>query len=83
MDAIALGTPTFVVLGGNGGMNAPDRLIDRRMDASMLGFAMPDRFCRCMDMRHTCDKTNSNLMAQWRRFSRRLPTVRARSTPAA
>lgn len=81
--AISLGTPTFVALGGNGGMNAPNRLIDCRMDAQMLGFAMPDQFCQCMDMRHACDKQNSNLMAQWRRFSRRLPTVRARSSPIA
>lgn len=81
--AIALGTPCFTVLGGNGGMNAPDRLIDHRMNAPNLGFAMPDNLCMCMDMRHSCDKTISDLMAQWRRFSRRLPTVRTRSRRAA
>lgn len=74
--AVALKTPAFVVLGGNGGMNAPEKIIDRRMDASRVGFATPERFCRCMDMRHHCDKRISDLGVQWQRWMRR---VRLRS----
>jgi hypothetical protein len=81
--AIALGTPTFVVLGGNGGMNAPEVLIDRRMNASRLGFAVPEEFCRCMDMRHQCSKSIPDLMAQWRRWQRRLDSSTARMLRAA
>jgi hypothetical protein len=68
---IAVGTPCFVILGGNGGMNAPDRLIDPRMRADHIGFAMPREFCRCMDMRHQCNKAIPNLDQQWQRWRRR------------
>jgi hypothetical protein len=72
--AVALGVPTFVVLGGNGGMNAPEKLIDRRMPSGHIGFAKPERFCRCMDMHHNCDKTINDIDGQWRRWrSRSLP----------
>ena len=80
---IALGTPTFVVLGGNGGMNAPEVLIDPRMNASRLGFAVPEDFCRCMDMHHQCSKSIPDLMAQWRRWQRRLDSSTARMLRAA
>ena len=76
--AIALHTRAFIILGGNGGMNAPEKIIDPRMDATRLGFAMPERFCLCTDMRHRCDKRIPDLGAQWRRWVRtvRLPVPR-------
>jgi hypothetical protein len=67
--AIALGTPAFVILGGNGGMNAPDKIIDRRMDGSRIGFAWPEEYCRCVQMRHECDKRIPDLADQWRKWS--------------
>ena len=67
---VALGTPCFVVLGGNGGMNAPRRLIDHRMKADRIGFAMPKEFCLCMDMHHSCNKVIPDLGKQWRRWAR-------------
>jgi hypothetical protein len=67
--AIALGTPAFVVLGGNGGMNAPDVIIDQRMDGSKIGFATPEVLCRCFDMRHRCDKRIPDLAQQWRSWA--------------
>jgi ADP-heptose:LPS heptosyltransferase len=69
--AVALGTPTFVVLGGNGGMNAPHRLLHPVMPAGRIGFAMPPNFCGCTDMRHACDKVIPNLDAQWQRWRKR------------
>ena len=74
--AIALGTPAFVVLGGNGAMNAPEKLIDRRMDGSKVGFASPEVLCRCFDMRHPCEKRIPDLHKQWRRWA-----VSSLSTP--
>jgi hypothetical protein len=73
---IALGVPTFCVLGGNGGMNAPERLIDPRMDAKRIGFARPERMCLCMDMHHQCSKDIPDLMRQWERWRRRVPSRR-------
>jgi len=67
---IALKTPAFIVLGGNGGMNAPEIIIDPRMDAGHIGFAIPERFCRCMDMRHACTKTIPDLAKQWQSWAR-------------
>jgi hypothetical protein len=30
------------------------------MDLSRVGFVFPDRFCRCTNMRHACNKHISN-----------------------
>lgn len=81
--AVALGTPCFVVLGGNGGMNAPHRLLHPAMAAAHIGFAMPREFCQCMDMHHQCSKAIPDLARQWQRWRRRLPTLTARNLPSA
>jgi hypothetical protein len=70
---LALKIKTFVVLGGHGGHNAPEKITDRRLDLSRIGFAMPERFCRCTSMLHTCDKRiadPSGQFSRWRRSSR-------------
>jgi len=66
--SIALKRHCFVVLGGQGGHNAPDKILDRRLDCSRIGFATPENFCRCTSMRHNCNKTISNLQDQWRSY---------------
>jgi hypothetical protein len=81
--AIALHTPTFIVLGGNGGMNAPRVLLDPRMKVDRIGFAIPKDFCRCMDMHHSCNKTIPNLQAQWTRWCRCLDSGTAPMLRAA
>lgn len=63
--AIAAKTPAFIVLGGHGGHNAPEKITDPRMDLSKMTFAMPDKFCRCADMGHGCDKTITDLMPKF------------------
>ena len=63
---------TFVILGGHGGHNAPAKITDYRLDVSRLGFAIPDRFCQCISMRHDCDKKISNLMDQFLSWRNRL-----------
>lgn len=62
---LALKVKTFVVLGGNGGHNAPSKITDRRLDLTRIGFAVPEAFCRCSNMMHNCNKNIANIMAQF------------------
>jgi len=57
--AIAAGVPAWIIQGGNGAHNAPDRLVSPRMDLSRIGWAMPDRYCRCSSAQHRCNKVIS------------------------
>jgi hypothetical protein len=60
---------TFVVLGGHGGHNEPEKITDPRLDLSRIGFAMPEKFCRCTNMLHNCDKTITDVVGQFGRWS--------------
>lgn len=66
--ALALKKKAFVVLGGQGAFNAPEKITDPRLNLSHIGFAMPQRFCRCTDMKHQCNKTIPDLQQQFSRF---------------
>jgi hypothetical protein len=66
--ALALNKHCFVVLGGQGGHNAPGRVLDPRLDCSRIGFATPKDFCQCTNMRHNCNKAIPDLMQQFCRF---------------
>lgn len=70
--AIALKVPAFVVLGGQGGHNAPEKITDPRMDLSRIGWATPRPYCRCENMRHRCLKLIPDLPAQWAAFRDRV-----------
>jgi hypothetical protein len=72
---LALHVNTFVVLGGHGGHNAPEKITDPRLDLSRLGFAMPERFCKCTNMLHTCDKTIADPLRQFHNWWSSLPPV--------
>lgn len=63
--ALAMRSRAFIVLGGNGGHNAPEVIVDRRADSSRLGFAMPERFCRCAEKLHECDKAIADPLGQF------------------
>lgn len=55
---IAAGTPLYVILGGNGGHNAPEKITDKRyMNLKRVGWAKPERFCMCSNNNHQCEKT--------------------------
>lgn len=69
--AIALKTRAFVVLGGQGGHNAPEKITDPRMDLRRIGWARPKPYCRCENMRHRCVKVIPDLAAQWAAFQNR------------
>jgi hypothetical protein len=66
--SLALKKDCFVILGGQGGHNAPGRVLDPRLDCSRIGFATPKDFCQCTNMRHNCNKAIPDLMQQFCRF---------------
>lgn len=59
--AIAAGTPLFVVQGGQLGHNGPEKITDRRMNLTRVGWAKPRYPCPCERMQHTCRKDPANL----------------------
>lgn len=63
--SIALKVKSFVVLGGRGAHNAPEIITHPGMDLRRLGFAKPDKYCRCSSALHDCPKSISNLAEQW------------------
>ena len=56
---VASKTPLIVILGGCGGHNSPEKIIDKPMDLQNVNFIFPDNFCMCKDNRHVCNKTIS------------------------
>lgn len=75
----AVGTPAFIILGGHGAHNHPKVITDPRMPLDQLGFAKPDYFCMCMNMRHKCDKTISDLDRQFEQWAEKLGASNARA----
>lgn len=67
--AIALKTRAFIVQGGHGGHNAPEKITDPRMDLSRIGWARPAHYCRCENMRHCCVKLIPDLQVQWTAYA--------------
>ena len=64
--SLACGTKAVIVLGGNGACNAPERITDPCVPGlDRLRFIRPDSLCGCHRMDHLCNKTISNLPAQW------------------
>ena len=77
--SIALKVKCFVILGGHGAHNAPNVVTDPAMDLSRIGFAKPERFCLCSNMRHDCEKTIPDLRGQWLDFLARVKPIPAAS----
>lgn len=63
--AASTGVPAFIVMGGNGAYNAPEKITNRTMDLKKLKFARADNFCLCRDMKHNCDKQITDLKGQF------------------
>lgn len=70
--AIAAKVPLFIIFGGRGGFDAPWKILDLRMDLRKIGWAIPDEFCRCTSMKHTCNKKISDLDRQFFDFMARI-----------
>jgi hypothetical protein len=70
--AIMSRVPLFVVFGGRGEYDNPQKLFDLRMNLKKVGWAMPDNFCRCNKNVHDCDKKISDLDHQFFSFMKTL-----------
>lgn len=67
--AIAAGVRLFVVLGGQGAHNAPEKIATPEwLRSPSIGWARPDRYCMCWDMGHDCDKRISDFEHTLERF---------------
>lgn len=64
--AVAARAPLILIAGGQGAHNAPSAIFDDRMDTSRVRWVFPDRYCRCGNMTHDCDKEIGDFA---RRFS--------------
>lgn len=65
--AVAAGKRAFIIQGGQGGHNAPEKILAPWWP-HQLTFARPERFCTCTNMRHACDKQIMNLSTHFDRF---------------
>lgn len=65
--AIAAQRRAFVILGGQGNHNRPEKITAAYWQ-HRVGFAYPDHFCQCSNMRHECPKQISNLNEQFQRY---------------
>jgi hypothetical protein len=58
--ALAAKKPCLVIAGGLGAHNAPEKVLPSE-GAEHVTFLLPDRYCRCDQMRHSCQKTISDI----------------------
>lgn len=63
--AVATGTPVVMIAGGNGGHNAPERLLAPWWDTSRVRWIFPDAYCRCTRMDHACLKEITDFPGQF------------------
>lgn len=60
--ALAARRAAYIVLGGMGAHNAPERLLDPEwVPGDRIGFARPDAYCLCDQKTHQCDKRISGI----------------------
>lgn len=59
--SISAGVPLFTIFGGRMGYDNIYNIIHPSMDLTKLGWAIPSNPCRCILMKHDCDKTIKNL----------------------
>lgn len=65
--ALAARRAAFIVLGGMGAHNGPERLTDAEwVPSGRVGFAMPDTYCLCDQKSHQCNKRITDIGRQFR-----------------
>ena len=72
---ISAKVPTLIVCGGQGGFNAPELITSKDMDLSKITFFVPDRFCRCTQKQHSCNKVIIDYDKKLAEWSDRLPSL--------
>lgn len=71
---IAAKVPAWIVCGGQGGFNSPELI--NVPGADWVRYAVPNRFCRCTQRAHDCDKritSHAQKFAEW--FDRHVTMV--------
>jgi hypothetical protein len=61
--AVAYRVPLFLIYGG-GVNDSRARIFDTRMPTENVHHAIPDRFCKCSDRNHACDKRIASIDQQ-------------------
>lgn len=79
--AVAAQVPMLLIYGGWGNDNGPQRIFDERMSAGLVEQFVPQRFCRCRDGDHGCDKTIDNFERRLRHWA--LGLVACQASPVA
>lgn len=67
--------PAWIICGGQGGYNAPEKITSPLMGEHKTEFVVPDNFCHCTLKMHDCDKRISNYDARFAEWLDRLLTV--------
>lgn len=70
---VAAGVPLITILGGQGGHNAPEKIIDNPMNDSKVRFIKPENYCMCRGNRHACDKTIKDFDSKFNKALEDLP----------
>jgi hypothetical protein len=52
---VAYNVPTWVIGGGHGAFNHPDLLLPKNQ-SHKVAFVLPDKYCRCREHHHKCNK---------------------------
>lgn len=73
--AVAYGTPAWIICGGWGMFNAPEKLVAPPMDTSKLTWAVPDNLCMCSTNNHKCDKRISDYDAKLAKWTNKFPSL--------
>ena len=61
---VAYRVPLFIIYGGSGEYDGPQRIFDPRMPTEKVHHAIPDNFCLCNRRDHACDKRISGVAEQ-------------------
>lgn len=72
---ISAKVPALIVCGGQGGFNAPELITARSMDLSKMTFIVPDKFCRCTQKQHSCNKVILNYEKKLTAWANGLPAL--------
>lgn len=56
---VAYNVPTWIIGGGHGAFNHPDLLLPKHQDHK-VSFVLPDKYCRCREHYHKCNKVITN-----------------------
>jgi hypothetical protein len=62
--AVSTNVPTWVIAGGYGGYNAPEKIVP--FNKPTIGWAIPDKYCKCWSHKHECNKTISSYSEKFR-----------------